>query len=47
VTIGKVVLFNAAPGAGNIPMLETLLNATATVAASGDSIQLSGWTVSF
>jgi hypothetical protein len=47
VTIDKVVLFNAAPGAGNIPMLETLLNASATVAASGDTIQLNGWTITF
>ncbi len=47
VTIGKVVLFNAAAGAGNIPMLETLLNATATVAANGDTIQLNGWTITF
>ncbi len=47
VTIGKVVLFNSLAGAGNIPMLETLLNATATVAANGDTIQLNGWTIGF
>ncbi len=46
VTIGKVVLFNSAAGAGTIPLLETLLNATATVAANGDTIQLNTWQVS-
>ena len=47
VTIYKVVLFNSLAAAGTIPMLETLLNASATVAANGDTIQLNGWTITF
>lgn len=45
VTIGKVILFNALAVAGCIPLLETLLNATATVSTNGDTIQLSGWAI--
>jgi hypothetical protein len=45
VTIGKVVLFNSLAFAGTIPMLETLLNANASVAANGDTIVLSSWSV--
>ena len=44
VTIAKVVLFNAAAAAGCIAVLDTLLNATATVSASGDTIQVT-WTI--
>lgn len=45
VTIAKVVLMNAKAAAGNLLVLETLLSATATVAANGDSIQVT-WTIS-
>jgi hypothetical protein len=45
VTIGKVVLFNSLAAAGTIPVLETLLSATATVSTNGDTIQLSGWSI--
>lgn len=44
VTIAKVVLCNSLAAAGSKLHLETLLSATATVAASGDSIQVT-WTV--
>jgi len=47
VTIPKVVLFNSLAAVGTIPMLETLLNAQATVNTSGDTIQLASWTVTF
>ena len=47
VTIGKVVLFNSAAGAGTIPFLETLLNASATMTTNGDTIQLASWNVQF
>src|SRR6266571_3398687 len=40
VVLAKVIWFNALATAGNIPFLETLLNATATVSANGDSVQL-------
>jgi hypothetical protein len=40
VTLAKVIWFNSLAAAGTIPFLETLLNATATVAANGDSVQL-------
>jgi hypothetical protein len=45
VTIGKVILFNSLAAAGTIPLLETLLSATATVAAVNDTIQLAGWQI--
>lgn len=45
VTIGKVVLFNSLAAVGTIPLLETLLSATATVSANGDTIQLASWTI--
>lgn len=45
VTVYKVVLFNSLAFAGTIPLLETLLNAAASVATSGDTIVLSGWSV--
>jgi hypothetical protein len=44
-TIGTVVLFNSLAFAGTIPLLETLLSATATVAAVSDTIQLAGWLI--
>lgn len=47
VTIGKVILFNALAAAGCLPLLETLLNATATVTANGDTIQLNTWQITF
>jgi hypothetical protein len=47
VTIGKVVWFNSLAAAGTIPFLETLLNATATVNANGDNIQLNTWQVNY
>lgn len=47
VTIPKVVLFNSLAAAGTIPMLETLLNAQATVNTNGDTIQLAGWQITF
>jgi hypothetical protein len=47
VTIGKVVCFNSLAAANTIPLLETLLNATATVSANGDSIQLNTWDITF
>lgn len=47
VTIPKVVLFNSLAAVGTIPMLETLLNAQATVNTNGDSIQLAGWSITF
>lgn len=46
VTIGKVIWFNSLAAAGTVPFLETLLNATATVAANGDNIQLT-WQVNY
>lgn len=46
VTIGKVIWFNSLAAAGTIPFLETLLNATATVAANGDNIALT-WQVNY
>lgn len=46
VTIGKVIWFNSLAAAGTLPFLETLLNATATVAANGDNIQLT-WQVNY
>lgn len=45
VTIGKAVLCNSKAAAGSLLFLETLLSATATVSASGDTLQLT-WTVS-
>jgi len=45
VTIPKVVLYNSLAVAGTIPMLETLLNAQATVNTTGDTIQLAGWLI--
>ncbi len=45
VTIGKVILFNSLAFAGTIPLLETLLNANASVAANGDTIVLSSWSI--
>lgn len=45
VTIPKVVMFNSLAAAGTIPLLETLLNAQATVNTNGDTIQLSSWTI--
>lgn len=47
VTIPKVVMFNSLAAAGTIPMLETLLNAQATVNTNGDTIQLASWTITF
>jgi hypothetical protein len=44
VTIAKVVLFNSLAAAGTIPVLDTLLNATATVSSNGDTIAVS-WTI--
>lgn len=46
VTLGTVVWFNSSAAAGTIPFLETLLNATATVSASGDNVQLT-WQVNY
>jgi hypothetical protein len=46
VTIGKVIWFNTLAAAGTIPFLETLLNATATVSANGDNIQVT-WQVNY
>jgi hypothetical protein len=46
ITIGTVVWFNSLAGAGTIPFLETLLNATATVSASGDNVQVT-WQVNY
>jgi hypothetical protein len=46
VTIGKVIWFNSLAAAGTIPFLETLLNATATVSASGDNIQIT-WQINY
>lgn len=46
VTLGTVVWFNSLAAAGTIPFLETLLNATATVSASGDNVQLT-WQVNY
>jgi hypothetical protein len=45
VTIGKVVLFNSLAVAGTLPLFESLLSATATVAANGDTIVLAGWAI--
>jgi hypothetical protein len=47
VTIGKVILFNSAAAAGTIPFLETLLSANASVAANGDTIVLSSWSITY
>ena len=47
VTIGKVIWFNSLAAAGTLPFLETLLNATATVNANGDNIQLNTWQVNY
>ena len=47
VTIPKVVLFDSLAAAGTLAFLETLLNASATVAANGDTIQLAGWAITF
>lgn len=44
VTLGKVILFNSLAAAGTIPLLETLLSATGTVTANGDTIQVT-WTI--
>lgn len=44
VTIAKVILANSAGVAGSIPLLDTLLSATATLSASGDTVQVT-WTV--
>ena len=44
VTIAKVVLCNSKAAAGSLLLLETLLSATATVAANGDTIQVT-WTI--
>lgn len=44
-TVNKVVLFNALAAAGCLPLLETLLSASATVSANGDTIQLAGWSI--
>lgn len=44
VTIAKVILANSKAAAGSKLHLETLLSATATVSANGDSIQVT-WTV--
>lgn len=44
VTIAKVVLCNSLAAAGSLLVLETLLSATATVSANGDTIQVT-WTV--
>jgi hypothetical protein len=43
-TLGKVILFNALAVAGCLPLLETLLSATATVSAVGDTLQVT-WTI--
>lgn len=45
VTIQKVILFNSLAAAGTIPVLDTLLNASATVSASGDTCAAT-WTIS-
>lgn len=44
VTIAKVILANSKAAAGSLLNLDTLLAATATVSASGDSIQVT-WTI--
>lgn len=44
VTIAKVVLFNAAAVAGCLAILDTLLSSTATLSASGDTLQVT-WTI--
>ncbi len=46
VTINKVILANSAASGGSILVLETLLNAAATVAANGDAISLNTWAIS-
>lgn len=45
VTVYRVILLNSLAAAGTIPLLETLLNAAASVATSGDTIVLSGWAI--
>jgi hypothetical protein len=45
-TLGKVILFNSLAVAGTVPLFETLLSATATVAANGDTVVLAGWAFS-
>jgi hypothetical protein len=44
ITLGKVVLCNSKPVVGSLLILETLLSATATVTANGDTVQVT-WTV--
>ncbi len=46
VTIAKAVLCNSKAAAGSLLVLETLLSATATVAANGDSIAINTWAIS-
>jgi hypothetical protein len=44
VTLQKVILFNSLAFAGTLPLLETLLSASATVSANGDTLQVT-WTI--